>query len=108
VNIKKALEWHQAQRHATASNVVIDGVAVKASVPDVSSFVEQEGVKSNTQYKMFTFRKKDLDNVKLIRGTEIVFNNQVYQIAYDKKLLVEEDDAFGLDINVYTVHRGTV
>ena len=102
--------WAQSQRHAHATqDVLLDGVTLKATFNSSDSFVEQGGHKINTTTYSFIFRASDLvDNgLSIKRGMAIVHEGVTYSVEYNKKVLFEDNDPYGLDIIVYASKRPT-
>jgi len=110
------VQWLSATRitHLTQDVVIrrpgTTGVTLKATVPSCQADTIQQGVKIQTQYFDFMFLRQDLldNDIPLERGIEIVWNDKIFQIAFDKRLLWYYNDPFHLDIVIQTTYQKDV
>lgn len=112
--LKKSAEWLSKERHKKLTQDVVIripgsvGVPLLATVPSCQTETMMNGVKIQTQYYDFIFRNQDLKDkgIVLCRGLLIEWENKVYEIAFDKKLLFYPSDPFDIDMTIQTVFKG--
>lgn len=106
--LKTAADWKQKTRHENCTqDVLLGGVSLKATFSGSEAYTEQGGDKVGVRYFNFIFRTKDIiDNgISLVRGLELLYNNESYELAYNKRVLTYYDDPFQLDIVLQMVKR---
>ena len=105
------LNFLQETRHQHMTQEVLIGFSEEEAVPlqatlsetDTLSITRQVGLHS--QYFDFIFRKSDLveEGIEIQRGLRIWYNDLVYEIAFQGRLLFYYNDPMELDVVIQTV-----
>ena len=106
--LKVGAEWKQQLRHEhSTEEVTLGGVSLRATFSGHNAYTEQGGDKVDVKYFHFIFRTKDIvdNSIDLVRGLKILYNSDVYELAFDRRIMYYYDDPFKLDIVLQTVKK---
>jgi hypothetical protein len=100
--------WAQQQRHLHYTDTIsLGGVSLLATTPATDTEVERGGVKLAAKFSKFIVRHSDITlySIVLVRGMEILWGDNVYEVTNEAGNVFYYNDPFELDIVIMAIKR---